>query len=154
MALNKPIKDKKSGESRRELCLLLDSKQAAEFIQSVLEINSGIPVTEHTYRGKNENLRKALKGKTKISARTKFEVAVYDKNGQKLEDIPNFFPESKGTAQMIVQPYTESENGGSINLVSVIIHSVEGGQTALTKEEKIQRVNELREAAVRAATGG
>lgn len=154
MAVNRPVANKKTGEERREISLLLDSEAASEFIAAVSAINSGIPVTEHTYRGKNKELKASLKGKTKITAGTKYEVAVYDSKGNKMEEAPNFFAESTGTAQMVVQPYTKSEKGGSINLVAVIIHNIEGGTTELTPEERRQKLAELRDLAVKHAVGG
>lgn len=154
MAVNEAVENKKTGKSKREICLLLDSAEAKDFITSVKKVNKGIPVTEHTYSGEDDNLKAALKGKTKISAGTLFEVPVYDKDGNKLDEAPNFFKKNgdTGTAQMVVQPYTKSEKGGSINLAAVIIHNIESVEGAEGTDRET-RLAQLREA-VEAATKG
>lgn len=153
MAVNNPVTNTKTGKSKREICLLLDSKEAADFIAQIAEVNSGIPVTATTYRGKDKNLKAELaKGKTKISAGTQFEVPVYDSKGNKLEENPNFFAGDKGTAQMVVQPYTKSEKGGAINLVAVIIHSIESTNTGGGTDRET-RLAQLRSAVEQATKG-
>ena len=155
MAANEPRLNAKTGKSKREITLLLDSKEAAEFISAVKKVNKGIPVTEHTYSGDDENLRAALAGKTKVTAGTQFEVKVYSaeklqalKDDEpislaELEEIPNFFTGDVGRAQMVVQPYTKSEKGGTINLVSIVIHSIESSGTgAVDKETKLAQLRD------------
>src|SRR5690349_6861434 len=103
MAVNQPVTNSRTGKSKREICLLLDSKADASFIKEIAKVNAGIPVTAATYRGTDGKLKAILEtGKTKISAGTQFEVPVYDKNGQKMEENPSFYPGSTGMAQMIV----------------------------------------------------
>ena len=149
MAVAQPVTNAKTGKARKEITLLLDSKEAAEFISAVADVNSGIPVTEHTYRPQkkteaSEKLKAALKGKTKISAGTQYDVAVFDSQGNEIEDIPSFFAgESKGTAQMVVQPYTKSDKGGSINLVAVYIHSLEGSKSTTSREERLAQLRAM-----------
>jgi len=151
MALNTPVSNSKTGKEKREITVLLDSKEAAEFISAIADVNSGIPVTEHTYRGKDKNLKEALKGKTKISAGTQFEVPVYDSKGNKLEEIPMFFTGSKATAQIVVQPYTKSEKGGAINLVAVILHDIQQAEGS-NNNNREAKLAELR-AQIALATG-
>lgn len=147
MAVHTPVTNKRTGKTRREVSVLFDSKKAADFISTIAKINPGIPVTAATYRGNDAGLKAELeKGKTKISAGTQFDVEVFDKAGEPLDEKPMFFPDSTGTVQMIVEPYTKSEKGGTINLVGVVIHSIEGGESSSSpgdREAKLARLREL-----------
>jgi len=152
LAVNRPVTNTKGNEVY-SIRLAFDSKKDAEFISQISDINSNKPVTAQSYRGKSDAVKAILaEGKTLISAETKFEVALYDSDGEKLEEAPMFFADSKGTAQMIVQPYTKSERGGTINLVSVIIHSVEGAESSSTGDRET-RLAALREAVATATKG-
>lgn len=149
LAINRPVVNSK-GTEVYSIRLALDTVKDAEWIAQIAEINSNKPVTSSTYRGKSQEVKDLLaKGKTLISAETKFEVPIYDKEGNKLEEAPMFFADSKGTAQMVVQPYTKSAKGGTINLAAVIIHSIESENSGGTDRET--RLAQLR-AAVEAAT--
>jgi hypothetical protein len=151
LAVSRPVTNSK-GTEVYTIRLALDSEKDAEFISQIAAINSNKPVTEKTYRGSNKEIKEMLsRGKTLISAETKFEVPVYDKDGQKMEEAPMFFADSKGTAQMVVQPYTKSAKGGTINLVAVILHSIESENSTGTDRES--RLAQLR-SAVEAATKG
>lgn len=151
LAVNRPVTNSKGSEVY-SIRLALDTEKDAEFISKIADINSNKPVTAQTYRGKNTEVKELLaKGKTLISAETKFEVALYDNKGNKLEDAPMFFADSKGTAQMVVQPYTKSAKGGTINLVAVIIHNIESENTTGGTDRET-RLAQLK-AAVNAATG-
>jgi hypothetical protein len=152
LAVNRPVTNSKGAEAY-SIRLALDTVKDAEWIAQIAEINSNKPVTAQSYRGKNSAVKALLaQGKTLISAETKFEVPVYDKNGQKLEEAPMFFADSTGTAQMVVQPYTKSEKGGTINLVAVIIHSIESNGTGegVSREERLAQL----QAAIAAETKG
>lgn len=152
LAVNRPVTNSKGSEVY-SIRLALDTEKDAEFISKIADINSSKPVTAQTYRGKNKEVKELLaKGKTLISAETKFEVALYDNKGNKLEDAPMFFADSKGTAQMVVQPYTKSAKGGTINLVAVIIHNIESENTTGGTDRET-RLAQLR-SAVEAATKG
>lgn len=152
LAVNRPVTNSKGNEVY-SIRLALDSKKDAEFIEKIAAINSNKPVTAQTYRGKSEEVKELLaQGKTLISAETKFEVPLYDNKGNKLEDVPMFYAASKGTAQMVVQPYTKSAKGGTINLVAVIIHNIESAEGS-DGTERESRLAQLK-AAVTAATGG
>lgn len=151
LAVNRPVTNSK-GTEVYSVRLAFDTEKDAEFIEKIAQINSSKPVTATTYRGKSKEVKALLaQGKTLISAETKFEVSLYDNKGNKLEDAPMFFADSKGTAQMVVQPYTKSAKGGTINLVAVIIHNIEGENSGGTDRET--RLAQLK-AAVSAATGG
>lgn len=153
MAVGRPVANSKGGEVYT-IRLALDSKADAEWISKIADINSNKPVTAQSYRGKSEAVKEILaSGKTLISAETKFEVPVYDKEGNQLEEAPSFFADSTGTAQMVVQPYTKSEKGGTINLVAVIIHSIDSATTGSSDESRESRLAQLK-AAVAAATKG
>lgn len=154
LAVSRPVTNSK-GTEVYTIRLALDTEKDAEWIAKIAEINSNKPVTAATYRGKNAEVKELLKqGKTLISAETKFEVPVYDKEGNKLEEAPMFFADSKGLAQMVVQPYTKSAKGGTINLVAVIIHSIEsesgGASGAETRAATLEALRQqLRDAATK-----
>ena len=152
LAVNRPVTNSK-GTEVYSVRLALDSVKDAEWIAQIAEINSSKPVTADTYRGKSKEVKELLaQGKTLISAETKFEVPIYDKDGNKLEEAPMFFADSKGTAQMVVQPYTKSAKGGTINLVAVILHSIESAEGS-SGTDRETRLAQLR-SAVEAATKG
>jgi hypothetical protein len=152
LAVNRPVTTSK-GTEVYSIRLALDSVKDAEWIAKIAEINSSKPVTADTYRGKSKEVKELLaQGKTLISAETKFEVALYDKKGEKLEEAPMFFADSHGTAQMVVQPYTKSAKGGTINLVAVIIHNVEsenGNSGAVDRETRLAQLRSAVEAATK-----
>lgn len=152
LAINRPVTNSK-GTEVYSIRLALDSVKDADFIAQIAEINSNKPVTAASYRGKSKEVKELLaQGKTLISAETKFEVPIYDKEGNKLEEAPMFFADSKGTAQMVVQPYTKSAKGGTINLVAVILHSIESENSG-NGVDRETRLAQLR-SAVEAATKG
>ncbi len=151
LAVNRPVTNSKGSEVY-SIRLALDTKKDAKFISQIAEINPNKPVTADTYRGKSKEVKELLaQGKTLISAETKFEVPLYDNKGNKLEEAPMFFADSKGTAQMVVQPYTKSAKGGTINLVAVIIHNIESENPGGVDRET--RLAQLR-SAVEDATKG
>lgn len=151
LAVNRPVTNSKGNEVY-SIRLALDSKKDAKWIAEIAAINPSKPVTADTYRGKSKEVKELLaQGKTLISAETKFEVPIYDKEGKKLEEAPMFFADSTGTAQMVVQPYTKSAKGGTINLVAVILHSIDSeNSTGTDRESKLAQLQEQ----VRLHTGG
>lgn len=152
LAVNRPVVNSK-GTEVYSVRIALDSVKDADWIAQIAAINSSKPVTADTYRGKSKEVKDLLaQGKTLISAETKFEVPIYDKEGNKLEEAPMFFADSTGTAQMVVQPYTKSAKGGTINLVAVIIHSItsENSSGGADRETRLQQLR----SAVEAATKG
>lgn len=156
MAANNPVKQSKSGDKLvYTIKLALDVKKDKEFLAQIEAINDAKVVTAQTYRGKVQETKDLLAtGKALVSANSNFAPEIYDSKGNKLDDAPSFFGDSTGTAQMIVQPWI-GEKGGTINLIGIIIHSVEnaegttGGTTGGTDRES--RLAALR-AAVAAAT--
>ena len=143
MAVGRPVPSSKGGEVYA-IRLAFDTKADAEWIAKIAAINPNKPVTAQSYRGKNDEIKALLAtGKTLISAETKFEVPVYDKEGNQMEDIPSFFKDSTGTAQMVVQPYTKSAKGGTINLVAVIIHSIDSATAATDGSSRADKAAQL-----------
>lgn len=144
LAINRPVTNSKGAEVY-SVRLAFDSEKDADWIAQIAAINNNKPVTAQTYRGENPEVEELLsKGKTLIYAETRFKVPIYDKNGTKLEECPMFFGDSHGTAQMIVQPYTKSKRGGTINLVAVIVHNIESENSGGTDRET--RLAQLQEA--------
>lgn len=126
LAANKPVTDKKTGKESYSINLAFDVKKDKAFLKTVSDLNDAKVVTAESYRGKSAAIKELLAtGKARIEAKSKFAPEIYDRDGNKLDEAPMFFAESTGTAQMIVQPY-ESDKGGTINLVGIIIHSIEG----------------------------
>ena len=155
MAAENPVKQSKADDKMvYTIKLALDSKKDKEFLAQVAQINDAKVVTAQTYRGKVQAVKDLLAtGKSLVSANSNYKPEIYDSKGNKLEEAPMFFGDSKGTAQMIVQPY-QGEKGGTINLIGIIVHSVEnaegtGGDKGTTDREG--RLAQLR-AAVEAAT--
>lgn len=126
MAAANPVKQSKSDDKEvYTIKLAFDVKKDKEFLDFVSEINDAKVVTERTYRGKSDSIKELLSaGKALVGANSQFKPTIYDSKGNELEEAPLFFPESTGTAQMIIQPY-EGKRGGTINLIGIIIHSVE-----------------------------
>jgi hypothetical protein len=131
--------------------IALDSVADAEWIGQIAAINSNIPVTAATYKGKNAGIKALLDtGKTLIKTSTQFQPKVYDKSGNEVEDMPMFFADSKGTAKVIVQPY-QGKKGGSINLIAVVINSMDAGESA-SGTSREERLGQLRAALQEATT--
>ena len=157
MAAEKPVKQSKSDDKMvYTIKLALDCKKDKEFLNKVSEINDAKVVTAQTYRGKVQAIKDLLAtGKALVSANSKFKPEVYDNKGNQLEEAPMFFGDSTGTAQMIVQPYT-SDKGGTINLLGIIIHSIENAEGSETtdgdRESKLSALRAQLRTAVAAET--
>jgi hypothetical protein len=154
LAANKPVTDKKTGKESYSINLAFDVKKDKEFLKIVSDLNDAKVVTAATYRGKNEAIKALLAtGKARVEAKSNFKPTVYDAQGNELEEAPMFFADSTGTAQMLVQPYT-SDKGGTINLIGIIIHSIESPEgTVSGGTDRETRLQQLR-AAVDNATKG
>jgi len=153
MAANTPVKQSKSDEKLvYTIKLALDVKKDKEFLALVNEINDAKVVTAATYRGKVEATKALLAtGKALVSANSNFKPEIYDSKGNKLEESPMFFGDSTGTAQMVVEPW-KGPKGGTINLVAIILHSVENAEGSESgTSDREGRLAQLR-AAVEAAT--
>ncbi len=133
--------------------LAYDSKKDAKWLAQIADINDAKVVTATSYRGKSAAVKALLAtGKSLVSANSNFKPAIYDKDGNELEEAPMFFSDSTGTAQMIVSPY-KGEKGGTINLVGIILHSVSSAEGTTDGADRETRLSQLR-AAVEAATKG
>lgn len=154
MAAENPVKQSKADDKQvYTIKLALDVTKDAKFLSQVSEINDAKVVTAQTYRGKVQAVKDLLAtGKALVSANSNFKPEIYDNKGNKIEEAPMFFGDSTGTAQMIVQPY-QGAKGGTINLVGIIIHSVENkeGTEGSGNTDRESRLAQLR-AAVEAAT--
>lgn len=144
MAAENPVTDKKTGNEYYTLKLAFDVKKDKEWLDEVAQINSAKVVTQHTYRGKNEEAKKLLsQGKAFVEAKSNFRPTVFDANGNEMEQNPYFFNESTGKAQMIVQPYV-GEKGGTINLVGIVIHLLNNPESDGTdKETRLSQLKAL-----------
>jgi hypothetical protein len=144
MAVAKPVsKSKKSTEQVYTVKIAFDNKMDKDWLAFVSGINDAKVVTAKSYRGKDENIKAVLEtGKSMVSASSKFQPQVYDAQGNEMEDVPAFFAGSTGTAQMIVQPY-EGEEGGTINLIGVVIHTLDTPEGAGTVDRET-RLSQLR----------
>jgi hypothetical protein len=146
LAANTPVPKSKGSEDRvYTIKLALDSKKDAKFLEEISNINDAKVVTAQTYRGKDKKIKELLaSGKSLVAANSKFKPAVYDSAGNEMEETPSFFADNTGTAQMIVQPFT-SDKGGTINLVAIVIHSIEGNTTSSTgtREEQLARIRAM-----------
>jgi len=65
------------------------------------------------------------KGEYTVRAFSKFLPEVLDATGNEIEDLPDFYGDSTGTASMIIQVYTGNSMGGAITLSGIVIHSLE-----------------------------
>lgn len=143
MAVAKPIKDKKTEKESYSIKLAFDVKKDAEFLAQISAINDAKVVTAQTYRGKSDDVKAVLsQGKAFIEARSKYPPVVFDKAGNETE-APMFFMESTGTAKMTVEPYV-SEKGGTINLSSVKIYSLESPENSGGTVDRETKLAELR----------
>lgn len=154
MAAETPVKQSKADDKMvYTIKLALDVKKDKDFLAQVSEINDAKVVTASTYRGKVQATKDLLAtGKALVSANSNFKPEIYDSKGNKLEEAPRYFADSTGTAQMIVQPW-KGDKGGTINLVGIIVHSVENaeGTEGSGTSDRETRLAQLR-AAVEAAT--
>lgn len=149
MALVNPLLDEKTEKEEYHIRLMFDAEKDKEFLSWVGEINDAKVVTERTYRGKDKEIKKLLsQGKAFIGAKTQFKPTVFDAKGNELVEAPYFFADSTGTAQMIVEPY-HGKKGGTINLIGVVIHSIEnpeGTGSGMSREERAAQLRAMAEA--------
>jgi len=119
LALNRKVaKDMNAGSSEGyAIRLKFDGATAegAEFKAAIAKINPNLIGTKHT----------DTKSEYTVRAFTLFAPEVMDGNGNTMEELPNFYKDSVGTAVMVVQPYLGNSLGGTINLAGVVIHSIE-----------------------------
>lgn len=140
MALNNPVKKYIGDDAPLVYTVRLkfdgSTKEGKEWKKTISDLNENLLGTKHT----------GNKDEYTVRASTKFEVQVTDSNGNALEETPMFFKDSKGTAKMIVQPYTGNSMGGSINLVAVVIESIDVGETSSdgggSRESRLEQLKE------------
>ncbi len=150
MAAGTPVKST-NDKLQYTVRLAYDSKKDKKFLEQIANINDAKVVTAQTYRGKSDEVRALLAtGKSLVSASSNFKPKVYDSNGNELEEAPLFYADSTGTAQVIVQPY-KGDKGGTINLIGIIVHSIESPEGKSEGGSREDRLAQLR-AAVEAAT--
>jgi hypothetical protein len=149
MAAENPVKQSKSDDKQvYTIKLAFDVVKDAAFLAEVAEVNDAKVVTAQTYRGKSPEIKALLStGKALVGANSNFKPEVYDSKGNTLEEAPNFFGDSTGTAQMIVQPW-KGDKGGTINLIGIIIHEVNSpeGTNTIGTGDREARLAQLREA--------
>lgn len=150
MSAANPILDKKTEKEQYSIKLAFDMSKDQEWLDQISDINHAKVVTAQTYRGKSKEVKAVLaEGKAFVEAKTTYKPMVYDAAGNEMEENPMFFAESTGTAQMIVQPY-ESEKGGTINLVGIIIHTLENPEgEGMSREARLAQLREAVEAATK-----
>ena len=151
MAAATPKLDSKTGKLAYSVKLAFDVKKDKEWLDTISAINDAKVVTASSYRGKSAEVKAVLaKGKAFVEAKSAYQPNVYDGSGNELEEAPMFYRDSTGVAQMIVQPW-EGEKGGTVNLVGIIVHSIENAEGTSDGGDRETRLAQLR-AAVEAAT--
>lgn len=139
MALNRKVKKNQSPDSPEGYTVRLkfdtSNPEHAEWKKTVSKINRNIVVTgREGYTGTEFDMK----------AFSLYKPEIGDKDGNTLEEVPNFYKGSTGTARMVVQPYTGNELGGSINLTAVIINNIETneeeGATGAERESVLTRL--------------
>lgn len=146
MAAEKPVKST-NDKMVYTIRIAFDSKKDAAFLKQIAEINDAKVVTEKTYRGKSEATKAILSGgKSLVSANSNFKPMVFDSEGNEIENAPMFFADSKGTAQMMVQPFVGGK-GGTINLVGIKIHDITTTEGTGETTDRESRLAQLRAAA-------
>jgi hypothetical protein len=124
MALNRKVsKDMKDDSVQGYVVRLKFNDTTAEgaaWRKTIAAINPNLIGTKNV-NNKNEYTVKAF---------SRYLPEIIDGNGDQLEDIPNFFASSTGTASIVVQPYTGNSLGGTINLAAVVIHDIDVGENS------------------------
>lgn len=138
LALNNPVKKYIGDDAPLVYTVRLkfdsSTSEGAEWKKTIEAINPNLIGTKHT----------DSKTEYTVRASTKFKVETTDSKGNTLEEAPMFFSDSKGTARMIVQPYTGNKMGGSINLMAVVINSLDSGSSEKSgsREDKLSQLRE------------
>lgn len=107
-----------------------NNKDHAEFKAAIAAINPNLIGTRNI-----EN-----KGDFTVRAFSLFAPEVVNGNGDAMEEIPNFYKDSKGTATMVVQPYTGNSLGGTITLAGVVIHELDSSETGADKNSLLDQL--------------
>jgi hypothetical protein len=144
LALNRKVtKAKTEGSPEGYLARVkfdASTKEGKEWKDAITAINPGIVGKTHT-----DN-----KDEFTVRAFSLYLPEVMDGNGNNLEELPNFYQDSKGTASITIQPYEGKNKGeGSINLVGLTIHELDVGEHT----GGVEGSREAALAAMRAALG-
>lgn len=144
LALNRKVAKDMKPDSAEGYAIRLkfdgSTKEGQEFKAKIAALNPNLIGTRHV-----DN-----KGDFTVRAFTMYAPEVMDGQGNTLEDLPNFYKDSKGVATMVVQPYTGNALGGSITLAGVVIHSIETTDTG-TGNDRENLLSQLRETLKNAA---
>ncbi len=139
LALNNKVNKNMTKDSAEGYAIRLkydgNTKEGAAWRKTIEQINPGIVGAKH--------INKA--GEFTVRAFSKFDVLVLDASGNEIEERPNFYAGSKGTASMTLQPYTENAMGGAVNLVAVTIHSFDNSEATETTSSREDLLKHLRE---------
>lgn len=108
--------------------------EGAQFKKDIAAINANLIGTKHV-NNKNEYTVRAF---------SKFLPVVVDSNDNEMEELPNFYSESTGTASMVVLPYMGNAMGGSLTLQAIKIEALEVGEAPTDKrEETVNKIKAL-----------
>ena len=133
MSLAKPVLNKYNNKMEYTCRILFDgtTEEGKAFKDQITEINDKCVVTT----SKTVDISK---GHFIVKASSTYQPKVVDYNKEEIEEIPQFYTGSTGTAKMVVKPF-EGTKGGSINLVAVAL-----GKLNLTepKENKLDQTLE------------
>lgn len=131
MALAKPVKKYIGNDAPLVYTIRLkfdgSTNEGKAWKKEIEKINPNLIGTKHTNSSTEFTVR----------ASTKFEVKVTDSKGNELEEAPMFFGDSKGTAKMVVEPWTGNSMGGSINLAAVVIDTLDNSTSGGDRESKL-----------------
>lgn len=131
MALAKPVKKYIGDDAPLVYTIRLkfdgSTNEGKAWKKEIEKINPNLIGTKHTNSSTEFTVR----------ASTKFEVKVTDSKGNELEEAPMFFGDSKGTAKMVVEPWTGNSMGGSINLAAVVIDTLDNSTSGGDRESKL-----------------
>lgn len=137
MALNNKVKKNVSEDSPEGYTIRLKfdgtTNEGATFRETVEKINANLVGTKHVNK----------EGEYTVRAFTKFDVEVFDSEGNTLEERPNFFKDSTGTASMIIKPYTGNSMGGTINLVAVVINELDTSESSADQSTLLDQIKDM-----------
>lgn len=115
------------------------TKEGAEWKKTINAINPNLIGTKHV-NSKDEYTVRAF---------SKYLPEVVGNDGNALEELPNFYKNSTGTATMVVQPYTGNALGGAVTLAGIIIHDLDIGEQEVGGGENREAVLEQLRATIK-----
>lgn len=108
-----------------------NTKEGAKWRKEIEAINPNLIGIKHV----------SQPGEFTVRAFSLYKPEVRDGNNNPLEEAPNFYADSKGTARMVVTPYTGNSLGGTINLAAVMIYTLENKEQ--DQGDKLDRLAQL-----------